>query len=367
MNSFLELHSSSDYRVTERDYHTSTWEYIAVDTNQLIPWQINSAGSGIRVEKIDTSGTATDITTLMISGSTLVSSYSKTGGGTWDFYGAIQPGTVNAGGYMESDAFSLTAGESYIATAEPDAYSDQDDFTLSLWKSAAQQWEVGLDDLIEGTVFTVTQTGSDYKLRITNASPSTQNCTAANFPDVAPSVLNKSGTYWSCDGSQTDGNIVSGIFRLRITIGSNVFYSDWCDATGFDDLLKYKVSSSYDFGGVKYSDGYEQWIYKDAEVRRAPRAEIEVMGDSRNGKTIREKVVSAVRYVIRMKVTEPEYEAFVHSIGGTIEITDKQGKTYNAANIEITDPVWYNGNGVVELSFVDEDNINVWSMNNSDL
>jgi hypothetical protein len=70
---------------------------------------------------------------------------------------------------------------------------------------------------------------------------------------------------------------------------------------------------------------------------------------------------------MKTKVTESEFEAFVHSINGTVTITDATGKTFTAINVELNDPTWYNGNGVMELSFTDENNINVWSRNNDSL
>ena len=157
------------------------------------------------------------------------------------------------------------------------------------------------------------------------------------------------------------------MFILKIESDASTWYSDPIDPCGFDGKLKFKVSSDEDFGGIKYDAGYEQWIYKDISVNRAPRADVEITGDSLNGEIVKEKTVSAVRFVLRMRVTELEYEAFVHSIGGDIEVTDRYGRVYDAQSVEITDPTWYRSNGVLEISFVDGNNVNVWSKNNSSL
>jgi len=370
MNNFLELHSSSDYLNSNRDYDTGTWEYIKIASDYLIPFQWETSETDEpSITRIDTDGNESGTMLGHFLGDELVTSMTKSGSGTWSVVGyfAIGAGTVGAGGYMYTNTITLTAGVNYMVVVNPDAYSDSDEFTLSLWKSAAQQWEESFDGWDGCKTFTVTTTGSDYRLRITNASGGTENCTETNVIELAPSSIHNSGNYWWYDGTALSGTALTDIFKMKLTMGSDVFYSDWCEVTGFSGLTKYKVSSSYDFGGIKYDEDYAQWIYKDAHVRRSPRADIEIIGDSRNGETINEKVISAVRYVMRCKVTEAEYEAFVHSVGGTVEITDATGRVFDAKNIEMSNPTWYRGNGVLEISFVDSNNINVWTMNNSSL
>jgi hypothetical protein len=179
-------------------------------------------------------------------------------------------------------------------------------------------------------------------------------------------TLTAASDYWEYDGGQLS-NTLNDIFTLRVVDGGNTYYSDYIDSCGFDGKLKYKVSSVEDFGGMKYDEGYEQWIYKDAVVTRSPRADIEVTGDTLNGEVKKEKIVTAVRYVLRMRVTELEYEAFVHSIGADVEVTDRNGKVYDCQSLEIDDPTWHRSNGILEISFVDGNNINIWSKNNSSL
>jgi len=147
-----------------------------------------------------------------------------------------------------------------------------------------------------------------------------------------------------------------------------VFSEDWELYLSYsDNYIKYIIASGVDYGGLHYADGWEQWIYKEANVRRSPRSEITQVGDERNGQLIVEKRTSAVRYAVRMKCTEQEFEAFIHSMSGNVTITDQTGKTYTATNKNIVDPSWYHSNGIVEISFLDEDNINVYTLNNSDL
>jgi len=171
------------------------------------------------------------------------------------------------------------------------------------------------------------------------------------------------------DGStlSISGSNFTDIFRFKLTHNSVDYFTDWIDPCEYDNLAKVKISSSYDYGGKKYVDGFVQYMYKGATVRRSPQAQIEIIGDTLNGKRINEKITSAVKYSMKMKCTEPEFEALVHGMGGTIEITDGDGKVYDAQNVELSNPSWNEGNGIVELGFVDGNNINVWNRNNSAL
>ena len=366
MNNFLELHSSADYLNINRPYYTGTWEYIQIASDYLIPFQFYSDGAdSITIDKENADGDFTDITSFFINTTNKITSLSKTGGGSWYVISAevISTGTVDAGGYMTSNAMTLTAGVPYVLFVESDAYSPRGSFEVSLEKAGSPVFyeDLGLWDGIK--YFTVSTTGSDYTLKLENSSGSTANSVEANGLEIYESLITNSGNYWWYNGDQL-GTAIQGVNRLRITCGAETFYSDWMDTCGFDGKLKYKLTSDYDYGGVAYTTGYEQWIYKNASVRRSPRAEIDQVGTQRNGVLILEKSVSAVRYVINMKVTEAEYEAFVHSVGGTVEITDQTGKVYNATNIEISDPTWHRSNGLLEISFTDENNISIWTKNN---
>ena len=367
MNNFLELHSSADYRNTNRPYYTGTWEMIHIASDYLIPFQFSCSSSDVlTIEAIRTDGTAFDMTTRFW-GDTLIDTMTKTGGGTWsviaDF--VMTPGTIDNGGFMTSNTMTLTAGQSYYIEVVASAYDDPAGMDVILLKAAAEIWTEDLGSWDGAKYFTVDATGSDYTIKIVSAD-GTNECLVNNAIVVYPSTITNSPPYWWYDGGQLTGSIPS-TFYLRITCGADIFYSDWMDVCTFTGKLKYKISSEFDYGGIKYDEGYEQWIYKNASVRRAPRAEIEQTGSQRNGVLILEKSVSAVRYKMSMKCTETEYEAFVHSIGGTVEVTDQTGKVYAPTNIEINDPQWFRSNGIVEISFIDENNVNIWTKNNSSL
>ena len=189
------------------------------------------------------------------------------------------------------------------------------------------------------------------------------------IPTGWTSKFYNSGTYWWYDGSQLSlaGGVFDDIFRLKLEHDTYTYFTDWIDPCGFTGKTKIEVSSSYDYGGIKYVDGYEQWMYKNATVRRNPKAEISILGDTLNGKRENEKITSTIRYTLKTKCTEAEFEALVHAMGGDIEITDKDGKVYDCQNLALEDPSWYRSNAVFEMSFIDGNNLNVWTRNNATL
>jgi len=363
MNSFLELHSDSDYRNVSRPYYTGTWEMIQVASDYLIPFQFELADSGFKIYAVDTNGDSTDITTYFDQAQK-ITSWTDSGSGLSATGPVINSWTIAAGDYITSNTFGLSNGETFHLQVDPTAFSAPGDMLVSLRKGAATIWSDTMDDFTDARV-DADETTSTYSLRITYTSGPGPETATSNTPFVGRTDLVKeaSGNLYWYTGAQLSSTI-TGAFYIRV---GTSFYSDWMDACGFTGKMKYKISSSYDFGGIKYDEGYAQWFYKNASVRRGPRGEIEQVGSQRNGVLILEKSVAAVRYVIRMKCTEPEYEALIHSIGGTVEITDQFGKVYDATNIEISDPTWYRMNGIVEVSFVDTNNINVWTKNNSSL
>ncbi len=366
MNSFLDLHSDIDYRNTNRPYYVGTWEYIIAASDYLIPFQyeVNDSRSDLEVYSIDTDGAETDITSYFY-GANLITGWTKTGTGTWSSSGAaIITGTTVTSDIQTSNSFTLTAGEAIYMNLDASAYTTAADYTIQLKKAAATITSFSLGGGVERMWHTVAATGSDYTIVIVYSGAG--GSVTGNTPFGAVSTIYDSGTYRWYNGGQLSGTL-SGVFRLKVGVSAEYFYSDWCDTCGFTDKTKITISSSYDYGGIKYVLGYSQWMYKNATVRRAPKAEIEITGDKLNGSIIEEKKTSAVRYKITMKCTEAEYEALVHSIGGTLSITDQTGKSYTAVNIELNDPTWYRANGIVELSFVDSGNINVWTRNNSTL
>ncbi len=371
MNSFLELYSSSDYLTRNRDYYKSTWEFINCEVDTLIPFQWEGGTSADYViTKIDTEGNETNITGKFFDGNTLISGWTLTGTGDWTVSSdvvIIEAADTDPGDFITSNEFSLTAGKSVYVIIDKTKFSNLSHWTLFIKKGAVtvytkSDWDQPWDGL---SYYTAAATGSDYTVVIYTTG--TGDVVTSTIVTAWQSKTVQSGSYhWYLGDvlSATAGDF-DGVFRLKIEHDGDIFYSDWLDTCGFTDKTKYKISSDYDYGGVKYVDGYAQWIYKAATVRRAPEAEFEITGDKLNGLIIKEKTVSAVRYTLKMKITEPEWEALVHSVNGTVEITDKDGKTYAAENIELRNPVWHGTNGIVEVSFVDSNNINTWTRSNT--
>ena len=371
MNSFLDLHSDSDYRNINRPYYTGTWEYTNIKIDRFIPFQFISTGSdALLIQTEDTAGTLANISSgfeYPTPASPLVN-WTKSGGGSWSngYFGQIVGGTVDNGGKMTSDPMTLTANRPYVMYVDP--ATNNGTYSIKLLKGAV----VIVNDLINQSghnYFVLAATGSDYTVEIENQTGT--STVQTHTPTILTTSIGHSGSYWWYTGAQLISTTLTDILRLRITCGADIFYSDWCEAAsasvGWAGKTKIAISSSYDYGGIKYVLGYTQYMYKNATVRRAPKAEIEITGDKLNGSIIEEKKTTAVRYKIIMKCTESEYEGLVHAMGGTLTITDQTGKSYTAVNIELSDPTWYRSNGIVELSFVDSANINTWTMNNSAL
>ena len=370
MNSFLELYTSSDYRVNQRDYHLSTWEYTNISSTVLIPfqWTASSSDAVFAISKIDTADDETVITGKFYEGTLKVTGWTATGG-TWTVASdsiIIEASDVDAGDLITSNQFTLTSGKHLRVYIDTTKFSDTTDWILRIEKDGApvltkSGW-ADWDGIIN---YPCTETDTDYTVVI-EGNDANLTVTSTSVQAYQSRIINSGLYYWYDGGSLTSaGGDFEEISRLVITHGSNTFYSDWMDPLGFTGMAKIEISSSYDYGGIKYVAGYEQWMYKRASVRRSPKATIEITGDTLNGERQNEKITSAVKYTMRMKVTESEWEALVHGMGGVIEITDNAGKVYDAQNLELADPSWNNGNAVAELSFIDGNNINVWTRNNS--
>jgi hypothetical protein len=132
-----------------------------------------------------------------------------------------------------------------------------------------------------------------------------------------------------------------------------------------EDYIKITCSSTVDFGGTYYKGGFKQVLWKQASVERGKQADIEIIGDERNGKLVKEYITTGTKYNVRIKVTESEYSALVQNLPADWTITDTTGKVYTCNNLEISDPEWKNGNGICMLSFTD--NIIIFAQNNTDL
>ena len=371
MNSFLDLYTSSDYRVNQRDYHLSTWEYTNGASDTIVPfqWIAPASDSVFAIYKVDIEDNETDITGKFYGGTTLVTGWTETGG-TWTVASdsiVISATDVDDGDLITSNQFTLTSGRNVRVIVNTDDFSGNE-WDLRIEKDGTPVYTksgwAGWDGLVN---FPCTVTDSDYTVVIEGTDDDlTVSSTAIS---AFQSRIINSGLYTWYDGgalTATAGNFTD-IYRLKLTHGASTFYSDWIDPCGYSGKAKIEISSSYDYGGIKYAGGYEQWMYKVATVRRSPKAEIEILGDKLNGERKNEKITSTVKYTMRMKVTEAEWEALVHGIGGTIEITDHVGKVYDAQNVELSDPAWHNGNAVAELSFIDGNNISVFTRNNTAL
>ena len=188
----------------------------------------------------------------------------------------------------------------------------------------------------------------------------------SGYSNVTMTATQKADTFWYYTGTAQ----ASGELKIRMTseFGNSVDINFFEVTKGYSsEVVKLALSSSVDYGGVHYSDGWKQWIYKSADLRRSPSSDITIVGDEENGEIVVEKRIAAIKYSLKMKCTESEHEALVHAMAGDVELTDQSGKTYNAINKELNEPTWYFNNGIIEMTFIDENNINVYTLNNSDV
>jgi hypothetical protein len=173
-----------------------------------------------------------------------------------------------------------------------------------------------------------------------------------------------------------EGNIIitkftalkTGSGQIYLTPTSSVDTSFvYCDVykSYSDRCITISIASTVDFGGTYYKGGFTQKLYKEATVQRSPGAKITIVGDEKNGMLVKEKITTANRFVMVVKVTETEFEALVEASSGTWTIVDQCGRSFTAYNIEIEDPVWNQGNGTCRISF--DSNISTFSYNNASL
>lgn len=132
-----------------------------------------------------------------------------------------------------------------------------------------------------------------------------------------------------------------------------------------EDVIGIRVESNVDFGGTYYRGGWSQHVWKRANIARSPLPKIIVTGDEKDGRLVKESIITATKFTISMKVNENEFEGFLEALPGIWTCYDKTGRTYNMNNIEISDPDWQQGNGICKIIF--EDNISKFSYNNSNL
>ena len=231
------------------------------------------------------------------------------------------------------------------------------DITSMVGTSSAHSnsFDVDKGDLLE-LVFEKTSGGDPYVYLMDSGDNLIVNLSKASTGEVFR-------YYGTVTKSLTDAYIRVGV--VGITVAMNTFeirknYSR--------NLIKYTISSSVDYGGLKYdSASWSQYVWKSANVRRSPSVEVTQIGEEKNGQFIPEKRTSAVRYSVKMKATEQEFEAFVHSISGNVTIIDQTGYSFVTNKKEISDPSWYYSNGIIEITFVDEGNVNVYTLNNTAL
>lgn len=353
MNKFFEF---KDYleRQNNRPYYRSTWEPIQMEGFRLLPFQIPANASDYTMYHVS-GGVETDITSSM-NGVAISSDYMI-------YDGSVLDVMINDGRCY----FKIVHGtEEYYSE---DCEIGNVNTLVSFWDGDSNYYDksfvISYEEILTSNIFKVNKgeivtvyvyndkDESGFIAEIAMDSDTAMSGSQVGDISVFSATAEQSGDAYIKLTSDAIGN--TNIYNYEVTRG----YSD--------QFIKLKVSSTVDYGTVKYVTGWTQHVFKKSNVRRSPINEITQIGEERNGVIIIEKHISALRYKVIMKVTEQEYEALVHAVAGTLTIYDQTGRVYNAVNVELNEPNWYQGNGVCELSFVDSNNISVHTLNNTAL
>jgi hypothetical protein len=384
MSKFFQLHDSVNYRANNSSYYKGTWEPVIMERNRMIPFQVGASASDYfeAFQVID--GVETDISSKITT--TL---YTKSDGTFLRQYDGSK------------FASNLTAGRCYFKINGK--YSEDCDVIAGDVKFGLQGSTV-TDNLI--TEWNDDGTWDDFEVVNINtidyassSTPSSAETNAIAFTDnnrvtISVPLYDISGMtspVFYLEGPS--GNISlpfsyginrstiditeTGDYRLVVSSDGNTveFHTGLISITSTEinsmdddystEFIKLTISSPVDFGDTHYADGFKQVFWKRGTIERSKQADIEIIGDERNGVLVKEKITTATKYRMRLKVTESEFTALIEAMPAVWQVTDTTGKVYTCYNIEIDDPDWYHSNGVVTISF--HDNIINYALNNNEL
>jgi len=377
MYKILHLHDKELSRFNNKPYFRGTWETLRMERNRMLPFQIKTDGGALSAFQV-VNGVETNITGRLNNLISVHSDYTTYAGGLFSDY--LTEGRcyfkIN-GKYTEDvdimdlslrdkdpvgdnlitgwsndsfDSFSSTGSIIDDAYAEAGggqkvAYSNE--FIVLKGQRLRVDFDITYNDSesITPLVYVWHISGNVF-IPITSSS-NTYSYTSEVSGVVALYVNNNSG--------YVDFEAVPAVYNL----------SDELDDAISADYIKITISSEVDFGGTYYRGGFKQVIWKNAAVEKGQGAQIEVIGDERNGVLVREKVTTGTKYRVKFKVNESEHSALIEAMPADWTITDTAGKIYTCYNKELSDPDWYNGNGIITLTFTD--NISTFAFNNDEL
>ena len=239
-------------------------------------------------------------------------------------------------------------------------------------------WEPLLMDSRHILPFQYYDTGSPQIFHVTQGGAATEITSYFEATD-----LTEHTDYFSYNGGMLNTALPLGLCRFVSQGGSNLYTDDCLVVGGSDyvmspsdyisssvlllqeDVIGIKVQSNIDFGNTYYRGGWFQFVWKRGTISRAPAGKVVITGDERDGRLIKESIVTATKFTMSFKTNENEYEGFLEALPGIWSAYDKSGRVYSMNNIEIQDPEVYQNNMILRINF--EDNISKFSYNNSEL
>jgi hypothetical protein len=152
--------------------------------------------------------------------------------------------------------------------------------------------------------------------------------------------------YVKYNGPVTSIALPLGIYYLRLTIGVNVYYSDYIAVISMADpmlrFMKLNFSNSKNLGNICYEDGFSQTVWLEA-ILNNPSHEIVNIGEEKDGIFIAEKITTKFIYSIIAYITRSLYNCLARlPQHDTITITDEVGNTYtpSVGNIIVSPGEW---------------------------
>jgi len=370
MNKLFPLHNNTRKRVDNRLYYTGRWEPIKVESFRLPPFQYKvtasdywTASDYFKVEEVR-NGVTTNITSKFTGLVTYYNGYvSYSGAMLRDF---IPPGPVrfimHTGERFYSEDCEVCDTQNWVTRISSSAGSPSLGY-FDRWNSFRLN---NVSDYVVTNTFSI-EKGETIGVFV-NHNPLEPITKIYRLTDGTNTVnlttLTSAGSDYYLTGVSTFSSESAYIrFGYYAAPGTThqirMFYvvKDYSNTH-----LKLNISSSLDYAQTYYRGGWSQWAWKLANVTRSPEPRITIIGDERNGVIVQEKVTTATRYRMRLKVSEYELAALTTMIGATCTVQDQYGRTYTMQNIEVDTPEWYRTNGIVTVSF-DED-INTYTQTN---
>lgn len=377
MYKLFNLHDTKLERFNNKPYYNGTWEPLKMEKNRMLPFQVNTAGNPLSVIQVS-NGVEVDITGKLNGLTSIHSDYVSYNGTIFSDYIAegrsyfkinnkysedvdVMDMKIRTDKYVSSNlltSWNNNSFNTFTSTGANITSAISTDLTYQQATADVTRMFGGVTYRINLNVTINSGDAPSFFLwdNITSKAIFTWNVPTGNYEiDFTAPVTLYANIKVHNNYKKTNFKATCSLYRLTPEINDSVS----------SKYIKISISSAVDFGGTYYRGGFKQIIWKEATVEKGQGAKVEVIGDERNGVIIREKVTTATKYNIRLKVTESEYSAMAEALPAEWTVTDTSGKVFTCNDKELSDPDWYGGNGLCTFTFTD--NINIFAYNNNEL